>query len=90
MRVAFLLRLALLEAALALLPTLSTLLCLDPRPPRFLDILLSSLPSSMLWLRVDLVVRPSDVFDLGGEEALLRLVADREAVFGGILSEWRV
>jgi hypothetical protein len=75
-RVAFLVRPPRLEAALMLLPALSTLACLAPLfDPRLADAAISLSPRSALWLRVDLVLRPIGLCDwrslncFGGEDA---------------------
>jgi hypothetical protein len=75
-RVAFLVRPPRLEAALILLLTLSTLACLAPLlSPRLVVVPRSLSPRSALWLRVDLVLRPTGLCDwrsldcFGGEDA---------------------
>jgi uncharacterized membrane protein YesL len=63
-RAAFLVRPPLLDAALVLLSTLSTLACLAPLfPPLLVVVAISLSPRSALWLRVDLVLRPTGLRD---------------------------
>lgn len=62
--VGFLVRLALLDAALVLLSMLSTLACLAPLlPPRLVVAGISLSPRSALRLLVDLVLRPTGLCD---------------------------
>jgi hypothetical protein len=63
-RVTFLVRPPRLDAALVLLSMLSTLTCLAPLlPPPLVLVGISLSPKSALWLRVDLVLRPTGLLD---------------------------